>query len=232
MRMLKTIALLATAVGALGATAHANTLLSQKLTLNVNSYTSNPGGEFTANNLVGFGNTLALEATNLGAGSFETFCVEKNTYFSPGTSYWVQLNNVSLSTNQPLSTDTAYLFTHFWNGDLQSFDFSSAGRRASDFSLQNAIWYFQNQFTLNNISGDTLAQTFIAEAQNAVSTGQWSGTGNVSILNLWATQDGTGDAQDQLCLTAPAVPLPKAGLGGAAVFAALGAKRARRQLFA
>ena len=201
--------------------ANANTMLTEKLTLSTSTYTSYPGGEFTASNLVGFGNTLQTQATSLGSGTFETFCVEIHEEFTSGHSYWVNPNLVSLNSDVPLCTDTAYLFTHFSAGDLGQFDFSASGRKASDGSLQNAIWYFQNQVTLSQISGDTLANKFITEAKNAVSSGQWSGTGHVAILNLWANQDATGAAQDQLCLlqTPPSVPLPSPLWAAAALLA-------------
>ena len=185
---------------------------------------SGPGGEFVATVLSG------------GSGSFNTFCIEYNEYFSYGQTLRVQ--NISLGAvgggvnvgpggtapsggnpgYDPISNQTAWLYTGFRNQWLPGYDFAGpASARQSDANaLQNAIWYLENE--IGSVSGQ--AATWVSMANYAVAHGFTNS--NVRVLNLMRESViGSGNfntrAQDQLYI-AP-VPEPEtymmllAGLG-------------------
>ncbi len=183
------------------------------------SYGSGPGGEFRATVLNG------------GSGSFQTFCLEYNEYFSPGET--LRVNGISSSaqnggvnhgvggtpTSDPLDSRTAFLYTKFRAGTLIGYDYGTstsaeiAARTADANALQNAIWFLENEIT--SVSGQ--AATWVAQAQAAVDSGTWSGLGQVQVLNLYRGANFGTRAQDQLYITP--VPEPEtymmllAGLG-------------------
>lgn len=130
-----------------------------------------------------------------------------------------------------LESETAYLYREFARGTLSNYVWSGAGRAASAGTLQKTIWFLEGEignfadssggFVLDS-SQQAQANAWIAEAENAISTGQWSGLGvgseYVYVLNTYGT-DGSKLAQDQLYY----VPVPGAillgllGLGAAGV---------------
>ncbi|MBA7612316.1 hypothetical protein ES703_19552 [subsurface metagenome] len=84
------------------------------------------------------------------------------------------------------------------------------GRNVSAGELQDAIWWIENEVGGSNTGQSS---TWITEATNAITSGTWSGIGNVRILNTW-TPGHVGELayelQDQLYL----VPVPAAVLLG------------------
>ena len=92
----------------------------------------------------------------------------------------------------PLDQRTAYLYTQFRNGTLANYNYGPGGigDATSANLLQNAIWYFEGE----GVSG--AGNLFVDAANAAVSSGAWSGLGNVRVMNLFY-QDGR-KAQDQL----------------------------------
>ena len=58
---------------------------------------------------------------------------------------------------------------------------AGAGRIASAEALQNAIWWIEGEGGSN--AGQ--AGLWITEAQDAIDLGDWSGIGNVRVLNMW-----------------------------------------------
>jgi hypothetical protein len=183
------------------------------------SYGTTGGGEFNAD-IVG---TSA-------ATDFITFCLETNEYFTPGNQLLVSAISTSASNGGAgggspdlLDARTAYLFTQFTFGTLGNYDFGSTGSaRVSDAnSLQRAIWYLENEISYTTLSSDAQGLAWVNEANTAVSSGAWSGLGDVRVLNLMR-QDSSGNftvrAQDQLYMATP-VPEPQtyamllAGLG-------------------
>ena len=110
-----------------------------------------------------------------------------------------------------LDARTAFLYYNFRMGTLAGYDYG-AGRQASAGELQAAIWYIQG----NQAGGAN--NTFVALAEAAILGNQWSGIGNVRVLNVY---DGNGAlAQDQLTI----VPAP-----GAAALAGVGFLAASRR---
>jgi len=183
------------------------------------------GGEFYATGVV---------VANGSSGSFMTFCLETNEYFSPGsTQYYVKLNSGAVnggagalgtyagdpngsSVLDPLSNATAWLYTEYVKGAagaLTGWVHDDAHANA----MQSAVWYLENE--ISSVSGT--ASTWVGQAV-AAAAGGWTNPGNVYALNLYdsynaATGQFSGKHQDQLYITP--VPEPEtyamllAGLG-------------------
>ena len=156
--------------------------------------------------------------------SFQTFCVELDEEISPphlieqtvvnwdGTNSYAVYGGVDGGSPDPLDPRTAYLYTEFAKGTLSNYDYPTTGTmpgsaRAGDAGqLQLAIYKIENEIT------DALADKALAwftEADNAVTTGAWTGIGNVRVLNLLDNSVVT-PRQDMLYL----VPVPGAVLLG------------------
>jgi hypothetical protein len=157
----------------------------------------------------GYEPAYKVEVLNLGGWSslgiydqgdvFYTYCVEWNEYFYPGGTYYVDISTSAKrggeSVEDPLNEETAYIYTKYLNGEYSGI---------SELDIQNAVWYLEGEGGANN--------SLVAEASNAVAGGQWSGIGDVRVLNLWKyynpdTETYSGWAQDQL-VTVSAVPAP------------------------
>lgn len=174
--------------------------------------------------------------------SFITFCLEKTEYFNnydTQTLYVKGAPNIGAlnggagraamysgdvagtgnATNgfDPISSKTAYLYTQFSKGTLSNYDYGNVSLRVGDAdALQNAFWYLENELgntQFSSLSAQT--QAWINEATSAIANNQWSGIGNVRVLNLYKDQAFTQISQDQLYM----VPEPEtyammlAGLG-------------------
>ena len=96
-----------------------------------------------------------------------------------------------------------FLYTQFQLGSLSGYDYLGLDRWKSANDLQNAIWMFEQELAMN------ASNLYVALANNAIASGQWSGIGNVRALNL--SFNGLG-AQDQLVMISSrditAVPEP------------------------
>jgi hypothetical protein len=191
------------------------------------SYGTNSGGEFLATVVGGSGS----------GDTFLTFCVEHNETFSYGQSLYVKAVNTGAvnggnstadngfvgttsptSIFDPISFQTAYLFTQFSNHTLSNYQFLADTqahideRTADGTSLQRAFWYLEAEGDFG-YSTDAQAQAWVTEATNA----HWTNLGNVQVLNLYKDAAFTQVAQDQLYITP--VPEPEiyammaAGLG-------------------
>ncbi len=183
------------------------------------------GGEFT---LVPNADFQALTGQ---PGPFESFCLERPEYVTPGATYEVQFNTEAMlggrndgdpgpGGGDPLDARTAYLYAQFLAGTLTGYDYTpGAGRSSSAQALQDVIWFLENE-AANTWTGSALQNTFYTAAQDAVTSGDWTGLGNVRVLNLYPVGHA-GDlqyrAQDMLA-TVAAIPAP-----GAFVLAGLGA---------
>lgn len=169
-----------------------------------NAYSYGSGGEFTVTTLTGYAGETGLPA-DLGDGTFETFCMELNETFTPGSVMSFVINTGSLGNGGfvPLTEQVAFLYTEFRYGTLDGFDFAPAGRQASAGALQDAIWYFQGQ--AGAPSGGSAADDFVQLANTAVAFGgSWygMGIGDVRVLNNF-NSDGAHQ-QDMLTL----IPAP------------------------
>lgn len=198
--------------------ANAGIIFDGTIRIDNSPWSVNNGGEFTATPITGFLGLTGL-ASDVSTDSFESFCVEVSENFSPGSTYLAVINTGAVAGSEPggfdpLDERTAFLYTLFRAGTLPGFDYSPAGRQASTGDLQAAIWYLEGESNGANNS-------FVALADAAVSSGDWSGIHDVRVLNIY---DGDGVFhQDQLTL----IPVPGAGL--AMSLAGLAASGRRRR---
>jgi hypothetical protein len=148
------------------------------------------GGEFT----------IVVDPTT----SFVTFCLQMTEYINFTSAFKVDaISTFAVSDpvlnggdpldlyRDPLSQQTAFLYTQFRAGTLSDYSYSGSNHQASANSLQYAIWMFEQEIP-------TIASNpYVMLANTAVSSGTWSGLGNVRVMNL--SRDGK-EAQDQLML--------------------------------
>ena len=129
------------------------------VTLTQGTYSYSDGGEFTAVTSPGafVGNGYVAATKNSAGTGFQTFCMESQVYFSPGTVYSYTLGQMSqpltgggIGSNLPLSTGAAYLYYQFATGNLTGYDYNTANtpgdqaaRKADAGALQAAIWLLQ-----------------------------------------------------------------------------------------
>lgn len=161
-------------------------------------YQTGIGGEFT---LLPGGFAISgysANTSNLGgfAGTFQTFCLEKNEYISAGVLYNVVLNSMAVNGGtggpnpDPLSVGSAYLYEKFATGTLAGYNYG-AGRAGSAAQLQNAFWMLEGDIAYSN------ANTYIALVEGlfagqAGAIADYTG-GSVKVLNLTLP-----NGQDQL----------------------------------
>lgn len=197
-----------------------------------NGYGSDPGGEFDVNVINGSGlpyqfNSSIRLATS--GSEFSTFCLERNEFIAFGVTYYTTVSDRAMSGGMggqeagggdPLSIQTAYLYSNFARGTLSGYNYGSgAARTNSATALQNAFWFLENEWIVGgnsnytpsaalalSVFGPGLTYSFIHSAfQNA------TGLDGVEVMNLWTSPDGRGNSQSQLIL----VPVPGAVLLGA-----------------
>lgn len=204
----------------------------------VNTSGMNAAGDFTLGNSF---LTFCLKVGASHAGAPELFAVD------PGS-----LGGGSSTNAAPLSSQTAYLYTHFRAGTLGAVPGVAGFNPASDTdldALQDAIWWFQGQIGSGAASGalgptagswsmvgddsegpglslSARARALIDAANAAVASREWVGTGNVRVLSF-GTEGGEGGFNQDIITLTPIVPLPHAvGLAGAALVG-LGLRRRR-----
>ena len=178
------------------------------------------------------------------SGSFLSFCLEKNEFFNSYTqNLYVKsvgtatLNDISVSSptssygtssSDPLSAQTAYLFTQFYSNQA-----AYAGTQSLANSMQRAIWFLEDELAgadLTAYNGDSTATSWVAAANTAVSSGAWKGLGNVRVLNLYKDAAYTQYSQDQIYMTS-AVPEPQSYalmLAGLSLMLAIARRRQQR----
>lgn len=167
-----------------------------------------PGGEFL----------LSVYDTPAGAkvDQFITFCVQMTEFMDFSSLFKVggiSDHTDDLPSGDPLDQRTAYLYSQFRGGTLAGYNYgiNGSGDPASANLLQNAIWYFEQE----NV-GNQSTNPFVIAANNAVNSGQWSGLGNVRVVNLF--YENGSRAQDQLTLVPEPSTLALLGSGVAALF--------------
>ena len=185
------------------------------VTMNYGSRHSGSGGEFNAYSAdagfapaaMGYAPTTIYNA-GPGAG-FETFCVEGNEFFSPGSSYYYQISQQAVNGGvggphpDPISRGTAWLYGMFATGNLPGYNYSTgAGGNASAADLQAAIWFLEDEGGANNqfvqLVATQLGSSYLLDNNDFYGVG---------VLNLWVNSNYTGFAQDQLVLIPGLNPL-------------------------
>ena len=166
---------------------------------------------------------------------WSSFCLEYNEEIEFGRDYLATVDVAARNGGRggavggvdPLDARTAFLYTAFADGTLAGYQYApvSTGlsRANTANALQFAIWWIEDEWALNKTGSltaaeATLARAFYQAADSAVSSGAWSGLGDVRVMHL-TTLDG-GTAQDQVVRVGPAsVPLPPAAFAGLALLA-------------
>lgn len=150
------------------------------------------------------------------AGSFQTFCVEKDEYTS-GASKWVANSgavnggvNISGVGFDPLSVGAAWLYSEFAKGNLYT-DAPGPSRVTKAGDLQKAFWMLEEEIAWNASNPWILylfansPYTTKAAAQADASVGQY----DVYVLNVYNSSAGV--AQDQLYYYPPGLQVPDGG---------------------
>jgi len=219
--------LVVTAVGAFMASgAYATSIV-----LDYGSHHSGVGGEFVVKSDGTAASTAFVNATKAHYnplatfnGGFETFCLEYNEHFSPGSSYEYQVSPGAIKGGQtvsdPISVGTAYLYGLFAQGSLAGYNYSSS---TSAGNLQNTIWFLEgernglpagpliaNPGTFNSLLIAQFGTLAAAQLESLTTTGGVTvnaATFGVAALNLGGGP--TWPRQDQLVFQG--VPVPDGG---------------------
>lgn len=169
------------------------------------------------------------QARNTATGfTFGVFCLEKNEYFTPGSTYTVASitdyaanGGVGGATNHqdPLRNATKWLYYHFLLQDIQSV----TGVSENDYGMQLAIWFLEDEIRYCQLND--VAKEYVKDALAAENAGAY--TGDVRVMNL---VDRNGVAQSQLIGAAP-VPEPSTVvlLGAGLLGAGLLGRRSRKE---
>ncbi len=190
----KTLTVLVTALAALGASQVASA--GPTLVLDLGTYQSGIGGEFTATNSLpgsfGLHGYSAWTSTSSGTTitTFDTFCVQAgddDVTFSPGTTYDYAYSGTILGgamDPRGLNLDVAWLYGQYASGNLVGYDYSNGlGMRTTDAAtLQNQIWFLEGEGGADNAGLEALIA-------GAGLTGSYTaGEFGVDVLNLSTSQ--------------------------------------------
>jgi hypothetical protein len=192
------------------------------------------GGEFQVVPITGFAGLTGL-GSDVSASTYQTFCLERDEFVSQ-TTYDFSIDNGAIGGGyggqvgslDPISAQTAYLFTQFRQGTLSNYNYGGtvAQRKTSATALQIAIWILEDEYTGAGgpVPFNVQANAWITEANNAVA-GAWGNTlGSVAVLNL-----SLGGVNNQSMLTL--IPLPPAAwVGLSGLVGVVGVAAARRRL--
>lgn len=204
------------------------------------SFQAGQGGEFVAVTSPSFNNYYSpLALQNVGGDiGFSTFCLEKSESISFGVPYSGVLNDRAMSggvditenpnlPGDPISLATAWLYTQFAKGTLDSYDYGTApysntekaARKADAAVLQNAIWMLEDEAALD------LGNYYIDLAINKfgdIDSAKASNNGfyHVAVMNI--TENGVRRQDALVCVPDAGATL---GLLGAGLLGIYGIRR-------
>jgi hypothetical protein len=198
-------------------------------------YRSGSGGEFTITSADSQLSPASLGYSSAATvnGGFETFCLEYNQHFTPGSTYNSSISGAAIGSGGSdfISVGTAWLYSQFAKNTWDSAYFSGSnvynytagsGRQASAAAFQNTIWWLEqeNYSSGSNIdpgSGNIFRNAVLSKFSNLAGARVDSGGAyGVSVLNLGNAPDFK--YQDQLILTpVPAGAPPAVPDGGGTV---------------
>lgn len=170
-------------------------------------------------------------------GSFRTFCVEYHedldvhggTVYAYTVSTEAMFDGGGLGNTDPVDARTAFIYQMFRDGETRNIlgDQGLSDTRVAN-AIQIAIWDVEDEGVNFGFHADYAnSQALITAAQTAIDDGDWSGLGNVRLMNNWVrgmVGQEAGAKQDTLII----VPLPStAGLACVGLLG-LGASRRRK----
>ena len=144
---------------------------------------------------------------------FETFCMERNEFFSFSTVFHVEINTYAAggglggqdsSGIDYIDPKTAWLYQEFIDGTLAGYDYGMGPARIeSANALQNALWFIEGEFPgagYNDLTGRE------KEFYDAAITANPQDIGSVKVMNLYAINSPRTEKQSHLVsiVTAPA----------------------------
>lgn len=148
--------------------------------------------------------------------SFTTFCLERNEYFYPGTTYAVQNISTGAAAGgiaggvngvDPLDVRTAYVYYNYRVGNYSALSQYFTGTSQDLHTLQAAIWFFENEIT--STSGLSDIDSSLYSYLVAISPTVWNDLGPVVVLN-YSTGSGT---QDMLAMVPEPTTMLLLGIG-------------------
>lgn len=155
-----------------------------------------------------------------GGTAWQTFCLEINESLSFGTAYNFNVGMAAVNggvaggSPDPISTQTAYLFSNFYHDTLSGY----SSLPSQQIALQYAIWYFEEAVTL--------------AAANAAGAGTWIALATAadgSFYDVQVINPYSGQEQRQSVLSIQNVPEAGALILFASGFVGLiGYRRTRR----
>lgn len=204
----------------LAISAISNAYMSAKVT-RLPGHFRGDGGEFT---LTSVGDPIPGGVTQ-----WQSFCLEMPEPVTIGATYKFDISTGAINGGysggnpDPISPETAYLYTQFLDGNLSNYNYTPGyfDRRISAGELQEAIWYLEGEADYANGQ----AATWVNEAFNA----GWNTTGDIYVVNFYTMKQDTffglfdlGDPyrvekQSMLIRVPSVVPAP-----GAVILASIG----------
>ena len=161
------------------------------------------GGEFNASSADFSPIAMGYAASTISGGGFETFCIETNEFFNPGTTYYYGISQAAINGGasggnpDPISLGTAWLYLNFAHGTLAGYDYSiGSGCNASAAALQTTIWWLEGEAS-DPGAGNIFRNDVLALPNYSMDN---NGFYRVGVLNLWGDPAHTRVAQDQLVL--------------------------------
>jgi hypothetical protein len=200
------------------------------------AYSAGAGGEYKVTKFTGQVLPPMGPGVALTGGVFQTFCIERNEFVTMGKTYEWEMSDAAVNGGvgggnpDPLGAEAAYLYHEFWYGRLDGYVYDTLGvdeRAESADQLQHALWYLENELASLDTTTHSQAWQWVQDAQTAVANGDWTGIGNVRVLNLYTTDSSGVRTNHQDVLTV--VPLPPAALMGLMLLTGIGLHQRRRR---